>query len=606
MAGNKRNQDSFQTSNLNDNENNSIATNNSEAQPTKRQHLENNDKESICWKYFEPFKVPSENGTITKCTISGCTQRYKWCGSTSNLVGHLKAKHGITKSSTSISSTTSTINSINSEPEINLPLLKFIVSSGAPFSFVDHLKSAGFVNPVIELSTSNIIEDQINKAYDRLFLQLKLKAQQETSIMFSIHKTITNAIFNKSYIVITCNWLTKDFEHHKILLLVNEWYSELWEDNDFLGDIIDALEKWELTNLKFYSDYDNGHFFDPLWDWEDEKSQHFVQNIIPLRTNKNDYSDDLAELIRKTLKKWTKGNTFSQEIFEVINNATDNLCDVFDFLKNTEVQNAIQNMQTIFSYPTFIDIQNAEKIKCCCIYHKMAFIKLMEKPFIQLVNNYNSYEVALIREKGKCFKELKLDSLPFSIFPKLLQLFKPLENITCSYRYRSMEEYVDLVDKIIINADNILRELQFNDNLEHKILKSFLVSLASFPLCYDLYAKQLVLFLDPRSNPDEISNVDDLDKSTQAANKELECYINRQQSSLDGDINPYEWWQGSKQMLPGLAALAREYLPTLTVDKEDPIKNLDKLIRTYNNDDDNMAKKIAFLQYNMKYIDLYL
>ncbi|RIB09687.1 hypothetical protein C2G38_249130 [Gigaspora rosea] len=292
-------------------------------------------------------------------------------------------------------------------------------------------------------------------------------------------------------------------------------------------------------------------------------------------------------------------------------------------------------MQTIFSHSTFIDIQNAEKINCDnfddCIYHKIEFIKLMKKPFIQLVNNYNSYEVAIIREKGKCFKELKLDSLPFRIFPKLLQLFSPLENITCSYCEIDTEEYTDIVDEIVINADNMLRELQFSDNLEHQILKSFL---ASFPLhidlYIDLYVNQLALFLDPRSNPDEISTEvknyalikckayylkkkfsGDLDKSTQAANKELECYINRPQSSLDSDINPYEWWQGSKQMLPGFAALAREYLPTLTVDKEVPIKNLDKLIRTYYNDDDDdddndMAEKIAFLQYNMKYIDLYL
>ncbi|RIB09689.1 hypothetical protein C2G38_2208082 [Gigaspora rosea] len=296
---------------------------------------------------------------------------------------------------------------------------------------------------------------------------------------------------------------------------------------------MDALEKWELTNLKFYSDYN-------------------------------------------TVMKWAVDNTYSQEIFEiieVINNATDNLCKVVDFLKRTEARNIIQNMQTIFSYSTFTDIQNAEKIKCYCIYHKIAFIKLMEKPFIQLVNNYDSYEDGIIREKGKYFKELKLDSLPFSIFPKLLQLFKPLENITCGH--------------------------------------------PSFPLYIDLYVQRLALFLDPRSNPDEISTCKDyylkkkfsgdLDKSTQAAYKELECYINRPQSSLDDDINPYEWWQGSKQMLPGLAALAREYLPTLTVDEDDPIKNLDKLIRTYNNNEfDKMAEKIAFLQYNMKYIDLYL
>ncbi|KAF0425096.1 zinc finger bed domain-containing protein 4-like [Gigaspora margarita] len=607
MAGYKRNQDSFQASNLNDNGNNSIATNNSEAQPKKRRHLENNDKESICWKYFEPFKVPSENGTITKCTISGCTTRYIWCGSTSNLVGHLKKKHGITKSSTS--STTSTVNSINSEPEINLPLLKFIVSSGAPFSIVDNLKSAGFVNPIIELSTSNIIEDQINKAYNRLFPQLKLKAQQETSITVSIHET--DARFSKSYIVITCNWLTKDFELHKILLLANEWYSDMEENNDFFGDTINALEKWELTNLKFYSDYGNfGWFdFDPFTDFEDN-----YHNLIPLCMNKYSYFNDLFNLIQRTLKLWARENVYTQEMFGIIKaikNATDNLCDVIRFLTNDTVKREIQNMQIAFNYPT---------INCdVCIYHKIAFIKLMEKPFMQLVNNYDSYEVAIIREKGKCFKELKLDSLPFDIFPKLLQLFKPLENITCRCHNISTKEYTDLVDKIVMNADNMFKELQFSDNLEHKILKSFLTS---FPLYIDLYAKKLALFLDPRSNPDKISTIiikcalekcksyylknifsDDLDKSIQAANKELKCYINRPQSSLDGDINPYEWWQGSKQMLPGLAALAREYLPTLTVDKEDPAKNMDKFIKIHNQD---MAGRIAFLQYNMKYIDLYL
>ncbi|CAG8826261.1 21033_t:CDS:2, partial [Gigaspora margarita] len=236
------------------------------------------------------------------------------------------------------------------------------------------------------------------------------------------------------------------------------------------------------------------------------------------------------------------------EIIKAIKNATDNLCDIVRFLKTDTVKREIQNMQITFNYST---------INCECIYHKIAFIKLMEKPFIQLVNNYDSYEVAIIREKGKYFQELMLDSLPFSIFPKLLQLFKPLENITCNYSYRDIdtEEYTDIVDKIVINADNMLRELRFSDNLEHKILKSFL---SSVPLYIDLDVKQLALFLNPRSNPDEIST------SIQAANKELECYINRPQSSLDGDINPYKWWQGSKQMLPGLAALAREYLPTLT------------------------------------------
>ncbi|CAG8715957.1 3117_t:CDS:2 [Dentiscutata erythropus] len=185
---------------------------------------------------------------------------------------------------------------------------------------------------------------------------------------------------------------------------------------------------------------------------------------------------------------------------------------------------------------------------------------------------------------------------------------------------------MDLVEKIGINADNMLRELQFSDDLEHEVLKSFLRTIPLYFECNDLFAEQLALFLDPSSKPGEVSNAaincarkkcqayyfenifsGKLNKSLQEANKELECYINRPQSTLDDDINPYEWWQGSKQILPGLAALAREYLPTLTVDKEDPVKNLDKFIKIYNNDDDeDMAEKIAFLQYNMKYIDLYL
>ncbi|CAG8771736.1 6420_t:CDS:1, partial [Racocetra fulgida] len=42
-----------------------------------------------------------------------------------------------------------------------------------------------------------------------------------------------------------------------------------------------------------------------------------------------------------------------------------------------------------------------------------------------------------------------------------------------------------------------------------------------------------------------------LDDSIQAANREVEFYINRQQTSLNRNIDPYKWWQGSKQMLPG-------------------------------------------------------
>ncbi|CAG8776548.1 7872_t:CDS:2 [Racocetra persica] len=259
MSGYARNQEIFQTSNSNDNENNLIATSSSGAQQTKRQCTENNDRESICWKYFEPFKVPRENGTVTKCTVPGCTASYIWCGATSNHVRHLKNKH-----------------------EINIPLIKFIVSSGLPFNFVDTLKSAGFVNPNIELSTSEIIKEQINKAYNRLFLQLKLKAQQEKSTMFSIYEFKPDTRIDGYYAVTICNWLTKDFEFHKIQLFAKKSCSEI-DDKSYDDDILDAFVKWELSNLKFYSD--NGYeFFERLWDW-DEKYQNFIQNLTRLPVN---------------------------------------------------------------------------------------------------------------------------------------------------------------------------------------------------------------------------------------------------------------------------------------------------------------------------------
>ncbi|CAG8710597.1 21805_t:CDS:2 [Gigaspora margarita] len=626
MAGYKRNQDSFQIFNSNNNGNNLIATNSREARQKKhkssKKRSENNDKESICWKYFEPFKAPKENGTITKCSISGCATEYLWRGSTSNLVRHLKTRHGIIKSSMTLASTTSVINFTSFKSEINLPLLKFIVSSGAPFSIVDSLKSAGFVNPKIVLSTSDIIEEQINKVYNHLFLQLKSKAQQEKYVILSIREIVTETKFDESHVVFTCNWLTKDFKLYKILLLVKLFCSEIDNDKCFYGDIIEGLEKWELTNLKFYSD-NCDNFFKSLLGWKDEKYQNLVRNIIRLHENKNDYFSDLRDLIQRNLEKWVGENINTQGMSETIRsikNATKNLHDIVDFLKNNILQKEIQNMLINFNYSTIIDIQNAGKINCSCIYHEIAFLKLMEKPFLQLVNNYDSYETTYTREQGKYFKGLLLDFLPFSIFSILLQLFKPLDNITCNKREISKEEYIDLIDKIVANVDNMLRELQFNDYLEHKILKSFLRSISLYFECNDLFAEPLALFLDPRSDPDEISAVvikwalrkcqayylknifsDNLDRSIHAANKEIECYINRPQPFLDGDINPYEWWQGSKQMLPGLASLAREYLPTLTVDNEIPVKNLDKLIKTYNS---VMAEKIAFLQYNMKYIDL--
>ncbi|CAG8679142.1 5190_t:CDS:1, partial [Scutellospora calospora] len=57
----------------------------------------NNDRKSICWKYFERIKDPRD-GIVAKCKIPGCSTRYVWHGSISNLLAHLK-KHRKSKSS---------------------------------------------------------------------------------------------------------------------------------------------------------------------------------------------------------------------------------------------------------------------------------------------------------------------------------------------------------------------------------------------------------------------------------------------------------------------------------------------------------------------------
>ncbi|RIB04201.1 hypothetical protein C2G38_2223009 [Gigaspora rosea] len=610
-----------------------MATSSNEAQPAKRQRLEDDDKESICWKYFE---VPKEYGAITKCTIPGCTKQYKWCGSTSNLVGHLKTKHDITKDSIHITSTN------DSEPEANLvghlKTKHEIINSSIPLTLTGSFKSEiclrligiivsfGEFSIVDNLPTSNIIKEQINKAYNNSFLQLKSKAQQEKTTIISVNKII---IADKSYVIITCCWLTENFEFHKILLLAKEWYSHTNKNEDIYGDIIKALEKWKLTNVKFYI-YDNisyVDFFGRLYYRDKQKYRNLIPNVLKRRKNREkDYFNDLEYLIHSSLEKWTRENVNTQGMYDtikVIRNAVIEIYNVVNFLKNKDVQQEIENMKKkqMFSDSTINDIRNAEEIRTCsksrCTYHNIAFLKLMEEPFIQLVsNNRNAFiREQVIREQGKRYRELMLDSLPFSIFSIfsiLLHVFKPLKHKTCSCdTVISTEEYMDLVDEIVFNADNMLRNLPSNNDLEYKIIKSLLISIPSYN---GLLIEQLALFLDHHSKPDEISGVikkcarknsqahylknicsDNLYKSIDAANNELEYYIKRPPLPLDCNINSYKWWEGSKHMLPGLAALARECLPTLTTDRDDSIKILDKPLKL---DDKDMAEKIAFLQYN--------
>ncbi|CAG8781861.1 37330_t:CDS:2 [Gigaspora margarita] len=523
-------------------------------------------------------KNNSENDT--KCTFDGCNAKYVWRGSTSNLIRHLKRKHHVTTESSALTTSiqsSSTNNFINFESKINLPLIKFIVSSISPFSIVDDLKSSGLVNLHI---TSSIIEEQINKVYDRLFSQLKSKVQQAKSVMLSIgeeyneYRDEYNEYRGEYNYIISCCWLTEDFEFYEILLCVKERFK----------DIIEALDKWEFTNLKFirHNLEDCLDLYDDFCYMLEVKCKDIVRIDKPFNSG-----DDL---IVDSLSRWAETNTninyqendhgISTIITSIIN-ATNSLCGVVDFLKDQVTQNAIN-----------MPINNFNCYNCH--YHKIEFLNILGKQYFEFsINNSSNYN------------RLSLDKLPFSIFPKLLELFKPLEHVKINERN---------IAAMLINASNILAEISQSIDLERKALKSFIIFLLN------LYVPKIISkFLDPHSelniNLDEASKKIVLNKcqdyysqfpsfsnnNLEIAQKELEYYINRKHflPHLNEKLGLYEWWQQSNHTFPGLATIAQEYLP-LTQNNKVTL-NIDKFEDTYQ--DDDIVDKIEFLHYNMKYID---
>ncbi|CAG8739988.1 15415_t:CDS:2 [Gigaspora margarita] len=536
----------------------------------------NNNEESIFWRHFRPIR-PSY-GSDTKCTFDGCNTKYIWRGSTTNLIRHLKRKHHVTTESSALTTSiqsSSTNNFINFDSNINLPLIKFIVSSISPFSIVDHLKSSGLVNLHI---TSSIIEEQIIKVYDRLFSQLKSKVQQAKSVMLSIEEY--NEYRDEWKYIISCCWLTEDFEFHKILLCVKETFE----------DIIEALDKWELTNLKFIRNNleDFLECYDDCCYMLEEKYKDIVRIDYEIL-----YVDcDSDYLIIDSLSRWAETNTninyqendhgISTIITSIIN-ATNSLCGVVNFLKDQVTQNAAN----IINMP----INN---FNCYdCHYHKIEFLNALGKQDFEFFINNSSI-----------FNRLSLDKLPFSIFPKLLELFKPLEHVKINER--------NIAD-MLTSASNILAEISQSVDLERRALKSFIIFLLN------LYApKKISKFLDPHSelniNLDETIKKIVLNKcqdyysqfpgfsnnNLEIARKELEYYINRKHClpHLNEKLGLYEWWQQSNHTFPGLATIAQEYLP-LTQNNKVTL-NIRKFEDTYQ--DDDIVDKIAFLHYNMKYI----
>ncbi|RIB12682.1 hypothetical protein C2G38_2100300 [Gigaspora rosea] len=353
-------------------------------------------------------------------------------------------------------------------------------------------------------------------------------------------------------IVITYDWLTDDFEFHKILLYINDLDSFM--NNDiFIDRIYKVLDKWELINLKFINCCP--YYLDLYYDRSMLKGKN--EDIIIYENR-----DNCDDLIKHSLKKWAKENNYTQEMSNIITA----IINVLVFDNNDQI---------------------VEKINCNCIYHKIEFFASIGQPF-----------------------KLLLDKLPFSIFPKLLQLFKPLKHV----KVITMKKLRDM----LINAFNILNdnEMTYQHYWELETLKSFLTFLINSYL--DLH-QRVGFFLDPNSKSifindsavkklvldecqDYYSKIDNNSRQ-ELANGELERY-NKLPQVLINEDDPCKWWQKSKHLYPGLATLALKYLPLLKLDdKEVSLENHDEFKDVY---DDNYEtiNKIAFLQYNMKYIDL--
>ncbi|CAG8635987.1 1600_t:CDS:2, partial [Dentiscutata erythropus] len=612
-----------------DDENNSLISENSRTKRSRRRSG-NNDKGSICWKHFEP-KIPKE-GEVTKCTINGCNAEYIWRGSTTNLLRHLKTKHNIT-------STTATQLSLTNDKEV-LSVIKFIVSSVLPFNYVDFLRSSELINQQI---TPSIIEKQTDKVHNRLFSQLKPKIQQAKFGMVSVSMINYDEIDER--IMITYDWLTEDFEFHKILLYV-EYHMESFVDflkSDTLVDyIIQALTKWELTSLKFiscrpedfdvFNDLNNNHLSDDMLKRKNE-------DIIICLNGSNE-----AFLIKHSLERWAKENSDTQEMINIITsivNAIDidayTFRSVAKFLEDNRVQRIINDIQIVEKISYYLNLieqplkalinnhsniddnfirENAEinyhsniyenfiiekaEMLNISYYHKLEFLNSIERPLKALINNHSNSEDDFIRENVEMLKSLLLDELPFSIFPELLQLFLPLKDIEV-VTLRSLRD-------MLVEAFNILNETSQYSVMTHqyrwelKTLKSFLTFLIN---SYLNLHQRVGLFLDPHSKPifindpavkrlvldecqnyySEIANISgiNLNKSIQdSAHEEFEYYINRSQLFYNESDDLCKWWQKSKNIYPGLATLAVKYLPLLKLDNEEVLfENIEKFFDAY-------------------------
>ncbi|CAG8445508.1 5232_t:CDS:1 [Scutellospora calospora] len=432
----------------------------------KRRRTGSTNGRSFCWKYFKPY--PETMGIETKCTFPGCSTKYTWRGSTTNLKRHLEKIHKIIKSSTQVQST-----NINSGSEINLPLVKFIISSNQSFNVVNHMVSAGFLNKPYQIPTTLEIEDQINKTYDKLFLKLKQMIQYAESVSLAIHVWCIDSenFIEKTYVEITSHWLTKDFKIHKILLCMKEFDNDITLTDRYIEQVI---KKCELTGSKFIT---------TNFGVEDELSVSPEFNNLEYIINATEF---LESLLSTCLDQCL--NIENQDILKKIEEIKKIIEEIPDIIKVLKEEEAQEELQKSLDDSIIFDIGRIIEGKWSFTYFGLKYIVLMEKQINNLVSNWCSDRDENIESIGNDLEELLPNASQFKLLSKLSQIFEPLElveKIMNDYDYLTINFMqsilTELINKIKLKAINIRNELRsVGDILESDTILAIIDSIYNF------------------------------------------------------------------------------------------------------------------------------
>ncbi|CAG8769565.1 28887_t:CDS:2, partial [Racocetra persica] len=167
----------------------------------------------------------------------------------------------------------------------------------------------------------------MDKAFDHLFLQLKSKVQQAKSVMLLFNLTLDDT--ENVYMVITCYWLTENFEFHKILLGMSVRFE--FNFNNLILDCIEILNKRKLNNLKFISATEILYDLFYLFEANDNKNAQGMSNIITAILNAFDNFNSIIEFLK------------DQRIKKEVNTSIGNLqrarqIDTYDFITEKPLQ----------------------------------------------------------------------------------------------------------------------------------------------------------------------------------------------------------------------------------------------------------------------------